>query len=158
MSSKLGPMTLGHKDSQPFLGKEFGHQPDYSGQVAFQIDEEVRQLLDEAHDEALEILVENDHVLESLATKLLEVETVDGELLGEVFSPITKRPSRALSAPEADDPRRVIDKLRRLQVAGQHGHGAGGNGHSPPSTGERTTAEPVPGEASGAGPRRTEDQ
>ena len=61
---------------------------------------EVRQLLDEAHDEALEILVENDHVLESLATKLLEVETVDGELLEEVFEPIVKRPTRAVAAPE----------------------------------------------------------
>ncbi|GGI07756.1 ATP-dependent zinc metalloprotease FtsH [Egicoccus halophilus] len=127
MSSKLGPITLGQRDSQPFLGKEFGHAPDYSGQVAFQIDEEVRQLLDEAHDEALEILVENDHVLEHLATKLLEVETVDGELLAEVFSPIDKRPTRAVSAPEADDPRVVISKLRRLTGATN----GNGNGHAP---------------------------
>jgi cell division protease FtsH len=139
MSSKLGPITLGQKDSQPFLGKEFGHAPDYSGQVAFQIDEEVRHLLDEAHDEALEILVENDHVLEDLATKLLEVETVDGDLLGEVFSPINKRPTRAVMAPEADDPAHVIDKLRRLDAAANgHGNGAGGNGHA--AEGSRTTA------------------
>jgi cell division protease FtsH len=133
MSSKLGPMTLGQKDSQPFLGKEFGHQPDYSGQVAFQIDEEVRLLLDEAHDEALEILVENDDVLEGLATKLLEVETVDGDLLEEVFEPIHKRPSRALEAPEPHDPDDVIRKLRRLG-ASTNGHGNGsGNGQQRPA-------------------------
>ncbi|MFP4149128.1 MAG: ATP-dependent zinc metalloprotease FtsH [Nitriliruptoraceae bacterium] len=127
MSSKLGPITLGQKDSQPFLGKEFGHQPDYSGAVAQQIDDEVRALLDEAHDEALEILVENDHVLESLATKLLEVETVDGTLLEEVFAPVHHRPSRAISVPVADDPAHVIETLRRSHPSG-NGHG-NGNGH-----------------------------
>ncbi len=129
MSGVLGPITLGQKDSQPFLGKEFGHQPDYSGQVAQMIDDEVRSLLDEAHDEALEILVENDHVLEDLATRLLEVETVDGQLLDEVFGPVHHRPSRALIAPEADDPAAVIEKLRRSTGHG-HGNGNGaGNGH-----------------------------
>ncbi len=131
MSSRLGPITLGQKDSQPFLGKEFGHQPDYSGQIAWQIDQEVRALLDEAHDEALEILVENDHVLEDLAMRLLDVETVDGDLLDEVFAPVRHRPSRAVLAPEAEDPAVVIEKLRRQPVGGddgQGGNGAGGNG------------------------------
>jgi cell division protease FtsH len=160
MSSKLGPITLGQKDSQPFLGKEFGHQPDYSGQVAYQIDEEVRQLLDEAHDEALEILVENDHVLEALATKLLEVETVDGDLLDEVFAPIDKRPSRALTAPEANDPRRVIDKLRRLEASGNghNGNGAGGNGQAKKTTArKKTTAKRTARKSTGSRSRRTED-
>ncbi len=125
MSALLGPITLGQKDSQPFLGKEFGHQPDYSGEVARQIDEEVRALLDEAHDEALEILVENAHVLEDLATKLLEVETVAGDLLAEVFDPVHHRPSRALTVPGADDPAEVIERLRRSPVGGS----GGGNGH-----------------------------
>ncbi len=138
MSGVLGPITLGQKDSQPFLGKEFGHQPDYSGQVAQMIDTEVRALLDEAHDEALEILVENDHVLEDLSAKLLEVETVDGQLLAEVFSPVHHRPSRATIAPEADDPAAVIEKLRRSTVGG-HGNGSGnghgmGNGHAQESS------------------------
>jgi len=139
MSSKLGPITLGQRDSQPFLGKEFGHAPDYSGQVAYQIDLEVRQLLDEAHDEALEILVENDHVLESLATKLLEVETVDGDLLAEVFEPIVKRPTRAVSAPVGDEPAALIDKLRRL-TGPSSGNGSG-NGHGPQGAPAATGAE-----------------
>ena len=133
MSSRLGPITLGQADSQPFLGRDFGHQPDYSGQVAYQIDLEVRALLDEAHDEALEILVENDHVLEDLANRLLDVETVDGALLAEVFAPVRNRPSRALLAPtEADDPAVVIERLRRRigdeEHANGHGNGNGADG------------------------------
>jgi cell division protease FtsH len=142
MSSKLGPMTLGQKDSQPFLGRDFGHQPDYSGQVAFQIDEEVRQLIDEAHDEALEILVENDDVLEALANKLLEVETVDGELLAEVFAPIRKRPSRALAVPEAQEPAEVIAKLRRLHDTGGNGHQGNGQGTPTPPPPPAPAEEP----------------
>jgi cell division protease FtsH len=139
MSPRLGPITLGQKDSQPFLGKDFGHQPDYSGQVAFQIDEEVTALLDEAHDEALQILVENDHVLEALAEKLLEVETVDGALLAEVFGPVNHRPSRALTVPAADDPADVIARLRRQPVGG-NGHGpTNGNGHGNGHTSESAT-------------------
>jgi cell division protease FtsH len=132
MSSRLGPIKLGHTDSQPFLGRDFGHEPDYSGQVAFQIDEEVRGLLDEAHDEALEILVENDDVLEDLAQRLLEIETVEGAVLKEVLSPVRPRPSRAATAPVADDPSVVIARLRRsASVAGANGNGHGvahGNG------------------------------
>jgi cell division protease FtsH len=142
MSDRLGPITLGQKDSQPFLGRDFGHQPDYSGQVAYQIDEEVRLLLDEAHDEALEILVENDDVLEALAGKLLEVETVDGALLAEVFEPVRHRPNRALAIP-AHAPAEVIEKLRRLDpAAGGHRNGQG-NGHAQafePSAGGEGTA------------------
>jgi cell division protease FtsH len=154
MSDILGPITLGHADSQPFMGREMGGGPDYSGQVAAQIDEEVRKLLDEAHDEALEILVENDHVLEALAAKLLEVETVDGDLMAEVFSPVEKRPTRALAAPdEAEDPAVVIDKLRRLDhgLDGQvNGHG-NGSGHASSSGGAATKP------STSAGNRTSED-
>jgi cell division protease FtsH len=122
MSSRLGPVTLGQRDTQPFLGRDFGHQPDYSSQVAFQIDEEVRRLIDEAHDEALEILAENDDVLEALADKLLEVETVDGELLAEVFAPVRRRPSRSIPAPSSAKAGDVVKALRRLEATGSNGH------------------------------------
>jgi cell division protease FtsH len=123
------------------MGREMGGGPDYSGQVAAQIDEEVRKLLDEAHDEALEILVENDHVLEALAAKLLEVETVDGELMAEVFSPIEKRPTRAVVAPVETDPKNVIDQLRRLDTAVGHtnGNGSGSTGTVRPRRRTRKT-------------------
>ena len=129
MSAKLGPIKLGQQGSEPFLGRDFGHEPDYSAQVAYQIDQEVRWLLDEAHDEALEILVENDDVLEILAQKLLEVETVEGAVLAEILQGIRQRPSRALTAPSPDDPAAVIRALRR-RVNGNGQNGGSGNGQA----------------------------
>jgi cell division protease FtsH len=120
MSDALGPVVLGQKDSQPFLGRDFGHQADYSSKVAFQIDEEIRALIDAAHDEALEILVENADVLDALAEKLLEVETVEGELLAEVFAPVRHRVSRAVAVPDHADPAQVIASLRRSATTNGH--------------------------------------
>jgi cell division protease FtsH len=140
MSDTLGPIVLGQKDSQPFLGRDLGHQADYSGQVAFRIDEEIRALIDEAHDEALEILVENADVLDALTEKLLEVETVEGELLAEIFAPIRKRTSRAVAVPTDTDPADVIDRLRRVRPV-ENGHHPASNG----AIGSSTVAAPVPG-------------
>ncbi len=159
MSSRLGPIKFGSTDSQPFLGKDFGHEPDYSSQVAFQIDEEIRRLLDEAHDEALEILVENDHVLEALAEKLLETETVEGKQLEELLGPTHERRSRALAAPEADPPKVVLSKLRRLDPsANGHANGSSGNGRSRKATAKKsdkkTTAKRTAKKTSGGRLRR----
>ena len=115
MSLKLGPMTFGQQDHQPFLGRDYGHQADYSASIAAEIDTEVRLLLDEAHDEALEILVGNRGVLEALAERLLEIETVDRDGLEELFKSVVKRPSRALHAPDvAVAPAAVVQAMRRL--------------------------------------------
>ena len=120
MSAKLGPMTFGQKDSQPFLGRDFGHQPDYSGEVAVEIDKEIRALIDEAHDEALEILVANRTVLEELADKLMDHETVEKEELAEILGRVTSRPSRKIQPLMNGGPGRppssktVVGKLRRL--------------------------------------------
>ena len=59
MSDTIGPRTLGQKQGEVFLGRDWGSTPDYSDAVAFEIDQEVRQLIDEAHDVALDILTEN---------------------------------------------------------------------------------------------------
>ena len=150
MSPRLGPIKLGQSESQPFLGRDFGHEPDYSGQVAFQIDEEVRQLLDEAHDEALEVLVENDDVLESLAHALLEHETVEGDRLREILTPTRERRSRALE-PVADDPANVIRALRRIATTTGHS-GNGTNGHSNGHTAERT-GDPAESSSEGTAPK-----
>ncbi len=120
MSAKLGPMTFGQKDSQPFLGRDFGHQPDYSGEVAVEIDREVRALIDEAHDEALEILVANRAVLEELADALLEKETVEKEELAALLAKVTPRPSRKIKplmnggSGRPPSGKTVVGKLRRL--------------------------------------------
>ena len=120
MSAKLGPMTFGQKDSQPFLGRDFGHQADYSGEVAVEIDKEIRALIDEAHDEALEVLVANRVVLEELADKLMDHETVEKEELAEILARVTPRPSRKIKplmnggSGRSPSSKTVVGKLRRL--------------------------------------------
>ena len=120
MSAKLGPMTFGQKDSQPFLGRDFGHQPDYSGEVAVEIDKEIRALIDEAHDEALEVLVANREVLEALADKLMDHETVEKEELAEILARVTPRPSRKIKplmnggAGRMPSGKAIVGKLRRM--------------------------------------------
>jgi cell division protease FtsH len=137
MSSSLGPIKLGHSDSQPFLGREFGHEPDYSDDIARQIDVEVRLLIDAAHDEALEILVANDDVLEEMAERLLEEETLDSKALADVMSRVERRPSRAVAAPIGKSPTSVLSALRRLNGTSGNGHGSG-NGQAA-GTAKRTT-------------------
>ena len=81
MSDKLGPLTFGHKQELVFLGREIGEQRNYSEEVARSIDEEVRRLITEAHETALRILRENKDKLVNLASKLIEVETLEGKEL-----------------------------------------------------------------------------
>lgn len=85
MSSELGPMVYGQKDEMVFLGKEFTEQRDYSESVAEKIDGEVKQLVCEAYDKAKEILLEHRDVLDKLAERLLEQETIDASELDEIF-------------------------------------------------------------------------
>ena len=81
MSEKLGPVTLGHKQEQVFLGRDFAAEPNYSDEVAFQIDQEVRRLVDEAHKEATRILTEQRDRLDTIAKILVDKETIGKEEL-----------------------------------------------------------------------------
>jgi cell division protease FtsH len=122
MSPKLGPIKLGQNDAQPFLGRDFGHQPDYSDEIAIEIDREIRALIDEAHDEALEILVHNRDVLEELADTLIDKETVEKDELKEILDKVRARPSRAakplMNGDQSVVPQSaVVAGLRRLQRA-----------------------------------------
>ncbi|MFC4495268.1 ATP-dependent zinc metalloprotease FtsH [Streptomyces ovatisporus] len=94
MTERLGAIKFGSDQSEPFLGKEMGHQRDYSEEVAGLVDEEVKSLIETAHNEAWEILVENRDVLDNLVLALLEKETLGKEEIAEVFAPVVKRPSR----------------------------------------------------------------
>jgi cell division protease FtsH len=98
MSDQLGPLTLGQKQEEVFLGRDFAAQPDYSDQVAFEIDSEIRRLIDEAHDEALDILTENRVHLDRIAEVLMERETIDKEELIELLDGLVKRPKRGSGA------------------------------------------------------------
>jgi cell division protease FtsH len=97
MSDVIGPLTLGQKQHEVFLGRDFQSQPDYSDQVAFEIDNEIRRLIDEAHDEALEILQEGRVKLDELAAMLIERETLGREEVEAFLADIPKRPQRDLS-------------------------------------------------------------
>ena len=94
MSATLGAVRLGQESSEVFLGRDVGHQRDYSESVAAGIDLEVRALLEHAHDEARDILVEYRDVLDHLVLELLEKETLNAEQLAQVFAPVVKRPER----------------------------------------------------------------
>ncbi|GAA2140438.1 ATP-dependent zinc metalloprotease FtsH [Kitasatospora kazusensis] len=94
MSERLGAIKFGSSESEPFLGREMGHQRDYSEEVAGLVDEEVKKLIENAHNEAWEILVENRDVLDNLVLELLEKETLNKEQIAEVFSTIVRRPAR----------------------------------------------------------------
>jgi cell division protease FtsH len=94
MSDVIGPLTLGQKQHEVFLGRDYTAQPDYSDQVAFEIDSEIRRLIDEAHDEALEILQEQRAKLDELAQILVERETMEREDVEAFLAQIPKRPQR----------------------------------------------------------------
>jgi len=92
MSAKLGAVKYGSNDSEPFLGRDYGHQRDYSEEIAAWIDEEVRSLIEAAHDEAWEILVQYRDVLDQLVLELAERETLNNEDLERILAPVHKRP------------------------------------------------------------------
>jgi cell division protease FtsH len=92
MSAKLGAVRYGTEHGDPFLGRTMGTQPDYSHEVARDIDDEVRKLIETAHTEAWEILTEYRDVLDTLAGELLEKETLHRADLEKIFEGVTKRP------------------------------------------------------------------
>ena len=92
MSSKLGAVKYGTEHGDPFLGRTMGTQSDYSHEVARDIDDEVRKLIEAAHTEAWEILTEYRDVLDTLAGELLEKETLHRTELEAIFDGVQKRP------------------------------------------------------------------
>jgi cell division protease FtsH len=87
MSSDLGPMVYGQKEELIFLGREISEQRDYSDAVAEQIDKEVRCLVNDAYEKAKKILLQYRENLDTIARKLLEVETLSREEFEALFPP-----------------------------------------------------------------------
>ena len=92
MSAKLGAVRYGTEHGDPFLGRTMGTQADYSHEVARDIDDEVRKLIEAAHTEAWEILSEYRDTLDALAGELLEKETLHRPELQKIFGEVQKRP------------------------------------------------------------------
>ena len=79
MSDKLGPRVFGHDHGQPFLGREFSSEPDYSDEIAREIDDEIRRIIEDAHVQAKTILTEKRESLTKLSEILLKRETIEKE-------------------------------------------------------------------------------
>src|SRR3954453_23860295 len=162
MTERLGAIKLGDNTSEPFLGRDLGHQRNYSEDVAAVVDAETKQLLANAHQEAFDILAENRDVLDSLVLALMEKETLDKEQIAEGFAPLRRRPRRPAwtGSPErnpSDIPPVVIpEKVRVAAALGAVGEdeegavvltppGAGGDVHGDPGMGPNSPRPPTPG-------------
>jgi cell division protease FtsH len=113
MSDTLGPQQLGQKQGEVFLGRDYGHQANYSNEVAGRIDEEVRMLIDQAHSQARAILTTHRTTLDKLAASLVEKETLDTPELMEVIGKLSPWPS-ANGNGNGKPSRRVTTDRRRV--------------------------------------------
>lgn len=86
MSEKLGPMTFGSSHSEVFIGRDYGRTQDYSENVAAQIDDEIKKIIDDAFDHCTKLLKDNMDKLKIVAEELLEKETIDGKRFEELFT------------------------------------------------------------------------
>ena len=94
MTTDVGPVKLGSASGEMFLGRDMGHGREYSESVAERVDIQVRALIEQAHDEAYEVINANREVLDRLALALLEEETLDHLQLAEIFKDVKKLPPR----------------------------------------------------------------
>jgi len=94
MTTEVGPVKLGSASGEMFLGRDMGHGREYSETVAERVDQEVRALIEQAHDEAYEVLNANREILDRLALALLEKETLDHIELADIFKDVKKLPPR----------------------------------------------------------------
>ena len=105
MSDKLGPRVFGHDHGQPFLGREFSSEPDYSDEIAREIDDEIRRIIESAHVQAKEILSERREALTKLSEILLKRETIEKEQFERLLDGATEAEVFGDEAPL------VIDKM-----------------------------------------------
>jgi cell division protease FtsH len=100
MSERLGPRVFGHDRSQPFLGREFSAEPDYSDEIAREIDDEVRRIVEDAHQTAKDILSEHHEQLDTISQILLGRETIEAE---EFIALLEGKPEDEVFADEEEE-------------------------------------------------------
>ena len=151
MSERLGARKFGSGDGEPFLGREMSHSRDYSEEIASAIDEEVRRLIESAHDEAWEVLVQYRDVLDNLVLQLMEHETLTRDQVLAVFSPIQPRPVRGSYTgygKRLPSDRPPVLTPKELALTAADGSGQGGNGQAiggGTSSGAQGTGAQLPG-------------
>ena len=134
MTEAIGAIKLGTDAAEPFMGRDYGHQRDYSENVAAVVDAEIRKLIETAHQEAYDILEANRTILDEMVIKLLEIETLNKEEIAKIFTKVRSWPNRPAwtgsetrtpsSTPPVDIPERIITaspdaskKVRRVKKA-----------------------------------------
>jgi cell division protease FtsH len=135
MTERIGAIKLGVSEGEPFLGRNYGHQRDYSEEIAGIVDSEIRNLIENAHQEAYEILVANRDILDDLVEVLLEKETLLKDEIEKIFKKVrlvsrrpawtgseSRKPSTQppvalspakLQAPAAEEEETVVRKPRK---------------------------------------------
>ncbi|MAT61936.1 MAG: cell division protein FtsH [Micrococcales bacterium] len=144
MTERLGAIRYGQEEGEVFLGRDYGHTRDYSEQIASSIDEEVRGLIEEAHQEAYDILVTNRDVLDHLVLELLDKETLDKAAVERIFTNLhlqEVRPAWTGSARRAPSDRPPV--LTPAEVAALNGGPTSSNGHGPELNGDSPSAPPA---------------
>lgn len=122
MTETIGAIKLGGDSTQPFLGREYGHQRDYSESVAATIDAEIRKMIENAHQEAFDILVANRAALDAMVVVLLEKETINKEEIAEIFKDVVMWPERPkwtgslTRIPSEIPPVPIIEKVQPVEV------------------------------------------
>ncbi len=135
MSAKLGAVKYGTGDAEPFMGRDYGNQRDYSEDIAADIDGEVRDLIEGAHDEAWEILQQYRDALDAMVLELVEKETLAKDDLERILAPVRKRPphnsftSFGKRTPSDRPPIEIPPSLRKPAANGGSTNGAHGNGN-----------------------------
>ena len=94
MTTDVGPVKLGAASGEVFMGRDMGHGREFSEKVAEQVDVQVRALIEQAHNEAYQVINDNRDILDKLALALLEQETLDHVQLEEIFRDVKKLPER----------------------------------------------------------------
>jgi cell division protease FtsH len=112
MSEKLGPRVLGRNHDMPFLGREMGAEPDYSEEIAREIDDEIKRVIQEAHELAVTVLKEHMRELHKISAILIERETIDKDqferlLAGASEEDVFAEEEQPEAEPSADEPKRA---------------------------------------------------
>src|SRR5437870_2226973 len=115
MSEKLGPRVLGRNHDMPFLGREMGNEPDYSEEIAREIDDEIRRVIEEAHELAVQVLKEHIDDLHRLSGILIERETIDKDQFERLLAGETEEQVFPEELPEAPAEKPVTEPKLRPQ-------------------------------------------
>jgi cell division protease FtsH len=104
MSEKLGPRTLGRNHDLPFLGRDMSAEPDYSDEIAREIDDEIRRIVEEAHERAKRVLTEHMEELHGISQLLIERETIDKDQFERLLAGEPEASVFADEAPSVPEP------------------------------------------------------